>query len=341
MFKRKRSRLTQTWLALLLPLTVAGAALVDGSWSLPDDGKGLTQHYGFWAYFITTPVILALTWTLTDEFVRYIGNPSLYTVPPSSNDRQRLSSLVRIHVRSLRLQSWSKSIIAFAMMAMLLWWVVNVVETLRPEGVYGHDVLDAYRHPAGFYLAHIYTLFVFVDVYAQAIFLVLHVTISLIAVLRYLNRFDLLRVDFFHQDKCGGVSEFGRLNLLVLAIYANWFIVIYAMYLTHRHSYLVMELSLLACSILATAQSIVGVFFVHKLVDRKRRICLTEINSHLNAGLIAVSSNGKFPTDLLSLRNHILGVHSYPYSDGASVLMNVIRFAPALIAIGNIMIRVS
>ena len=38
---------------------------------------------------------------------------------------------------------------------------------------------------------------------------------------------------------------------------------------------------------------------------------------------------GKFPGELLALRNHLLDIHTFPYATGASIAVNIIRFAPA------------
>ncbi|HKR02258.1 MAG TPA: hypothetical protein VJT09_16390 [Pyrinomonadaceae bacterium] len=320
----------------LFPVFILVACWIDGTLRMQDQGKGLTQHYGYWVIFVTTPVIFFLTLHLLDTFLNAIRNIDNYCVDLTSELRTRVDKLVQRHIRSLSLRSRSVWILVFIVVILLFWWLVNVIKTTSPFETYHHDVFDASTHRFGFYTAKVYSLLFFSLVYSVAIFVALHITVSMISILKFLNRHKILRIDLFHEDNCGGTSKFGNINLMILGIYANFFAVTYAMYMTHRQTYLAMTASLIACSLLAVAQSVAAVYYIHKTVAKKKRECIEEMTVRLNQQFVSsLQKGGRFPSDLLAFRNYLVEVHTYPYATGALVTVNVIRFAPAALALIN------
>ena len=317
---------------VLLPLLVVGGCWLDGSLWLKGPGKGLLQHYGYWALFITTPTIVLLTATLFDVYRETIQRTELYCVGLGDDMSARLNRLIERHVRSLSLRSLSASILVFIMIVLACWWVVNVITTVSPVSTYRHDVFDSYAHPFGFATAKLYLFFVFVFVDATAIFIALHITASMISILRFVCYHKVLSVNMFHSDNCGGTSRFGNVNLLILTIYFNFFVVISAMYLTHRGTYLVMAASLTASSCLAVLQSVAAVYYIHKAVSQKKEACIDIVIARLNDQFSSSLGGNAFPQDLLAFRNHLMGIHTFPYASSALIAVNIIRFAPAAIA---------
>ena len=301
---------------------------------MQDHGKGLSQHYGYWVIFVSTPVILFLTFYLMDAFLKAIRDIDVYSSDMTDEMRARLDRLVQRHIQSLSLQASSIWVFVFLVIILIFWWLFNVIKTISPIETYRHDVFDAYAHPFGFYTAKIYTLLVFTLVYSFAVFVALHITVSMISILKFLSRNDILRINLFHADNCGGTSKFGNINLMILGIYSNFFAIFYAMYLTHRQTYLAMIVGLLACSFLAIAQSVAAVYYIHKTVAKKKRECIEITAVRLNQQFaLSLDAGDKFPSDLLAIRNHLVEVHTYPYASGALVAVNIFRFAPAIIAV--------
>jgi hypothetical protein len=56
----------------------------------------------------------------------------------------------------------------------------------------------------------------------------------------------------------------------------------------------------------------------------------TRLNQQFTSSL---QKGVRFPSDLLALRNHLVGIHTYPYATGALAAVNAIRFAPAALAV--------
>jgi hypothetical protein len=159
----------------------------------------------------------------------------------------------------------------------------------------------------------------------------------MVSILKFLCDDDILLINLFHPDNCGGTSPFGRINLLILGVYGNFFLIIYAMYMTHRQAYLVITVSLIACSVLAILQSVFAVYYIHKAIAQKKSEYIQAVTERLNEQFAAsFQQNGKFPNDLLTFRNHLMSVHTFPYTSGALIAVNVIRFVPAALAVLNI-----
>lgn len=316
------------------PALIAIASWIDGTWKMQDSGKGLSQHYGYWAIFLATPVVLLLTLHLLDTFINSIQKIDNYCIDITGEMHSRVSKLVQRHIRSLSLRSRSDWILVFIMVVMLLWCLFNIITTISPIETYHHDVFDAFAHPFGFYTAKVYLILVYTLVYSVAIFVALHVTASMISILKFLYRNDILRINLFHADNCGGTSIFGNINLMILGIYASFFAVIYAMYMTHRQTYIALILALTGCSFLAIIQSVAAVYYIHKTVSKKKRECIEAMTARLNQQFAASLQQGsQFPNDMLAFRNHLIDIHTFPYARGALVAVNVIRFAPVGLAV--------
>lgn len=317
----------------IFPVVIAVACWHDGTWHM-DQGRGFSQHYGYWAIFASAPLLTVLTAWLGKVFAATVRDVDGYCTNLTDETRAHLSRLVRRHLDSLGLRARSAWIFAFLVLVLLFWWLFNVVKTIMPIPTYGHDVFDAYDHPLGFYAAKTYTLLLFSLVYSVAIFVALHVTVSLISILRFANQHDVLRINLFHADNCAGTSRFGNINLLVLGVYGQFFFVDYAMYLTHRRPYLALVASLTAACTLAITQSVVAVYSIHTAVARTKRAYVEAMAIQLQARVAdSLARERPFPSDLLAIRDRLLGVHTFPYAGEALVAVNALRFAPGALAI--------
>lgn len=317
---------------LIFPILIAGGCWLDGTLVMADPAKGLRQHYGYWALFVTAPIVIYLAAYLFDTFSTSVRKTDGYCTGLTRETNAQLERLIKRHLQSLSLHYRTVWILVFIVFVAFSLWLLNIVNTISPAGTYLHDVFDAYHHTFGFYTTKAYLLVVFVA-YGTAIFVALHVTYSMISILKFLRGKSALAVNFFHSDNCGGTSQFGNINLIILTTYANFFAVICAMYLTHRHTYLVMTGSLIACSILAVVQSIGAVWFIHKTVALKKRETIEAVTAKLNAQFASSVQGEHFREDQLAFRNHLMGIRTFPYAAGALIAVNVIRFAPAALAI--------
>jgi hypothetical protein len=222
----------------------------------------------------------------------------------------------------------------FALMCItgLYFTVLNVRHTVEPLSTYGNDVFDAYQYPYGFVSNKLYVLFVFSIVYPAVGFVIVHSAISLFFILKRMQRDSILSIDFFHPDNCGGVSRFGTINLYVMAITVCILSVIFALLETHSYRHHTTTVPLLCTSGFLIFESVGIVYYLHKAVKQQRRSALEQVNIVLNQSFNTLPKVD-FPNHLLAVRNHLLGVKTYPYSGATRSLMNLIRAAPVVWAV--------
>lgn len=332
-----RTSVTTAAVYLALPLVICLASRLDGTWFMSGGGKGLFQHYGMLAIFATTPIIIILTTLALQKFLLAIEELHNYTllgtIPPD------LKRLVDRHVRSLALCGKSVRLFALFSLIGLLFSVANIVQTLKPITTYGNDVYDAYQYTYGFYSTKLYLCLIWTFAYPAALFIAVHITISLVAILRHMCRHDLLRIDFFHPDNCGGVSIFGSINFLVMSIYANFFAILYALHVTHAaKTYLLVAVAWFGLSFVFIVQSFGAVYHIHKFAAIKRKEALQLIGKTLTEQMLSLLTERKFSADLIHARNHILGLKTYPYSGPVLALVNAIRYTPAIVALVKLLV---
>jgi hypothetical protein len=327
----RRTQIALIALSVLFPLAIALACRIDGTIVMPAPGAGLAQHFGYWAIFATTPCIVLLTVCLIAMYASTIQRPQDYCVGLTPVLQQRLDRLIALQLRRLTLAENMVWVLVLCVFVGVCCWVLNVVNTISPVSTYGHDVFDAYAHRYGYYTAKAYDLFVMTVIWAPAAFFCFYITFSMISILRFIYENDIVSVNFFHPDNCGGTSRFGNINLIILCIYANSYIIIYGNYMTHRQTYLAMVAALVGCTVVAIAQTFLAVYFIHRAVAKKKRQVIEAVTAEMNAAILTPAWKDAFPSDLLAYRNHLMGVRTYPYARSVLVGVSVIQAAPTVL----------
>ncbi|MEA2237241.1 MAG: hypothetical protein QOC81_1965 [Thermoanaerobaculia bacterium] len=335
-------RLIAVLIYLLLPCAMGIAARWDHTWKLPGEDKGFSQHFGYWVLFLTTPVVLLLTAHLLETFTATISGLDVLYVRASEELRRKTEKLIARHLDHLSLRTIPAiSLSAFFALVMLFFCIVNVINTSSPDAVrhtYGHDSYDALPHVLSFYVGKIYLFLVFPVVYAIALAVAFQVTYAMMSILRFLGNNDMLQINLFHEDNCGGTSRFGNANLLIMLIYANFILVRSMMYLTHHTTYFVANAALLGCSVAAAVQSVVAVYSIHRVLVRKKRECIEALGRRLSVDVdTTLRVGGRFSSDILAFRNHVAGLYTYPYARPALAAVNLIRFLPAALVLVTVL----
>lgn len=331
-----KSALFTVGLWLTLPVLVTIGSYVDNTWCMPGDGRGLLRHYGVWSLFITTPLIALLVALVLSQFLQTMKLISKYSV--SGSVPRDLRRKITLHVRSLCLRGNSQYVLWLLMFAGLACGFLNIRQTLYPLETYGQDVFDAYPYMWGFVLNKIYLCLIWTLIYPLAIFVTVHITVSMVTILHYMCRHSLLKIDFFHPDNCGGVSIFGSINALIMGVWATIFAVIACLFITHKNNYATLVVALFAASVLLIVQSLGAVYYIHKFVQIKKSESVKEINELLNEEMRSTIRAGRFSSDLLAARNHILALNTYPYAKHTLALVNTLRYLPAAVALSQLVI---
>lgn len=311
--------------ALLFPAMICIASVIDGTFIMRGKGSvGLSRHYGYWAMFATTPLIILATMHLVRTATAVIREVDHYCVGMTMEMSGYLIELKRRCIQRLSLREQSPWTILVAL-SFLGCWSVNIINTVDPYTTYQHDVFDAYRYHHSFYAVKAYLLFVFGGVYFASAFTILRVNTSLRNVLDFIFRHDVLSIDFFHPDDCGGTSRIGAVNLIILVIYLCCSIVAFSMFLAHGHLYFAIAVVLPGFCLIVVAQSVGAVFDLHRAIAQKKRQQVAALSARLNAHFVSSLHGEHFPSNMLALRNHLTRMRTFPYAMPALIGVNVIQ----------------
>jgi hypothetical protein len=325
-------RLAAVLIFASFPFLVAWGCAIDETLELPADGRGLSQHYGFWAIFVTTPLLIILCSVLFERFIATVTNLDVHFVGSSDDTKKELDRLVDGVVSHVSLRSLSSTIILVLSLVFVGFSIHNFSNTANPLVTYRHDVFDALKHPYGFFITKVYVFLVFAIVWSIAVFLASSVTVSMVLLLKFVTRHRILQINVFHSDNCGGTSRFGTLNMLVLAIYTCLLIVPFTMFLTHKHTYLAMNVSLFGCFLLLI-QNVIGVYYIQRLVAQKKEECIEAAARILNAQLSETFGGGQFADQVLAFRAHVVGMNTLPYTRSVLAVVGLMNVTSAAVAV--------
>lgn len=315
------------WLA-----AVYGAACIDGSRELPTPGKGFVQHHGYIIFHLMTPIALSLSLLALERFTRILQKPEphfLRSMPGS----KRFNELRALHLASLNLQSRFILILLLGVVVGAICAVLIFKQVITPTQVYGNDVFNSVKYPFGYYTANSYLAVAYILVIPFSLYTVLHITISTALLLRDARKLAVLRVDLFHADNCGGLSDFGDVNLLLTLYYAPLVISLLALAETHAKSYASLLLPAIVLPLVLVTQALAGVLVIYNAVQTEKRRRLAELNTVLNSKLDRPGGRDDDSVAALLLWQHIRKVYALPYTDG-------VRYAQALLPLLSVVVGV-
>jgi len=325
-------QLGMLFVTLVWGCLVAGASLLDGTLRLPAPGRGLMEHYGFQASFVSAPLMLLTCLHAVSNFLRILAKIDDMLVPGA--DPAAVRSIVKPHVDSLLLRgNWRNALWLFMFIGVAV--SIAIFRKLdAPREFWGNDVFNATRYTYGFLAANLFLLLLWGFVCPVGFFYALHLTFSSETIVARLRKAGMLRLDFLHVDRCGGMSRFGTLNFLVMLIYVWPFGAMYVLHLTHQYTYLSLIGGAIATSAAFVFQSIYGIYWVSPAITSERASVVGFLNARVAE---AMDGTRDFAAALATLeyRERVLAVSSFPYSTTISAAVNIMRFAPAAIALAN------
>jgi len=324
-------------LLILAAAAVVVCSFIDNTIKLPGTGRGFSRHYGIWAIFAGSPVLVIVASITRASFLSTIHHLKTYTIGAALPNP--LQAKVDKHIAGLNLQTKTRYALLLFVVVGHYCWLINIEQTIYPYDSYGNDVFDAYPHLLGFIAFKLYLGVLWVLVLPLLAYVAAHVFFSMMSILRYMSINKLFKLDFFHEDDCGGVSVFGRINLLITSMMFIVFLTVLAILFTHEGNYASIWSAIITTALLIVLQTTLGVYYIHTFVRCKKAEILEEINRALNRSLLIASQGGGFSQDLLSVRNHIAKIRSFPYAKGSRFLVNFLRLSPAAAGLLNVILK--
>src|SRR5207248_761926 len=130
------------------------AGVMENTLHLPRGGRGVLDHYGFHALFLSAP---ALVWMLCTFVLRLI-TVTTETAWFGGSDENPNAKCLRDELVGLLLTRNRRGATFLALMRAVgvAAAIANASSTRYPEIVYGQDVFDSIYHPAGYVIGRLF-----------------------------------------------------------------------------------------------------------------------------------------------------------------------------------------
>lgn len=314
--------------ALAQALGVLIASASDGTWLLPNNGKGFFQHYGAWAILITDPLLLVASGFLDWQFC-----VAILTLPltPDNIAKSRLKSTLKFHLSLVRGRRNTVLLYLLLVVIGLYCWTQNVWQTYDPHGPHHHkifdhhDVFDSGLHIWGFVTFKICLFLSWVVVYPIVGFKFLTIAWSTRTMLTAAGREGLVLPQAVHPDGCYGLKNVGTLNIAILAPYLLVFAAMYALWFTHRMIYESLYLSWAVVTVVFIVTSFIVIWPAQLMLWRARD---KEYKGLLRSSRGATSEDGDKLYQLATQRFFYSASNASPYADGTKVIILLMRASP-------------
>jgi hypothetical protein len=312
-------------------ICVVAASIADGSLRLPAPGRGLLSHYGFQVSVLAAPLVLLTTYYAVSYFLRILRDIDDLLV--GGTDILSVRTMVKPHIESIFLRRiWSSLLLLFVFIGVAA-SVVIFRNLDSPATYWGNDVFNAKYYRYGYAVGNSFFICLWGFVYPLGIFYALHLTLSMEMIVTRLKRKGVLRLNFLHIDRCGGMSKFGTLNFLIMLIYLWPFAAILAFHFTHQYTYSSLVIAAAGMSVLFIAQSFYGIYAVSRTINAERKALVSSLNEQIAKAMEGTRKNFAAVGATLQYRDRVLSVSSFPYSHNISAAVNALRVAPGVITV--------
>jgi hypothetical protein len=309
------------------------AAANDHVLELPGTGRGLLKHYGYIACVLSGPLVLLNTYYALSYFLRLVGDLDQFLA--DGVDREAARAIAKPHLESILLQGrWKFLLFLFAFIG-AAFSVADFVPLDHPTTYWGNDVFNARYYPASWVVANAYLMFLWSIIYPLGLFYVLHLAVSSQLIVIRLMRQRMLRLNFLHIDRCGGMAKFGTLNLLLMLIYFWMALAGLALHLTHRATYASLVIGAVAITILFFAHSIFGIAWVAKAIRTERDGAVESLNDRIRKMMDTDKSRFTAAVATMAYRDRVMAVAVFPYSGSVSYAVNTLRVAPTMFVVAK------
>jgi hypothetical protein len=304
------------------------AADVDGVLTLDGDGRGLLEHYGYWACFLCGPLVLLNSYYAIAYFLRLSRN--IDGVLINNIQRQDVVNIIRPYVNSILMRDdWKYMLALFCVIGTAL-STVSFHHLDSPIEYWGNDVFNAERYPWSWWVANAYLFILWGFIYPFGLFTVCHIAISVHMIVTKLRNAGALRLDLLHADRCGGMSRFGTLNVLLMLIYGWMAVATVILMVTHKNTYPSAILPSIGLSILFFVHSFVGISSVAKVIQAQRDEAVGSLNERIRKMIVVNRRSFEAAAVTMQYRDRVMEIAAFPYSRGISVAVNFLRFGPLI-----------
>jgi hypothetical protein len=264
----------------LFPILALIAGDYDNSMFLPGAGRGVVEHYGFHALFLSAPVLLYLTCRILKALAKIISDPLPWLSPNAS------AALVSLQ-RSLqdfamcRLDKY-KGLLLLMRTVGVFAVVANAASTRYPVTIYGQDVFDSSRHALGYLTGRVFLAYYWIYLLPLIAYFALVAMYVAIRIASFVDQLPEYEIRCFASDGCGGFRALGRLMTLVVYLWVPIVFIVIALLETHTNFYATLKLGA-GLAIIIPAQLFLPFVRLHDVLKRLKERKLAALERFLTS----------------------------------------------------------
>lgn len=260
------------------PLLALLAGYLDDTLWLPASARGVLEHYGFHALFVSAPVIVYLAWRVAATLAKIIAEPLPGLSPKASAG---LSSLQRTLQDAVLCQSGKQQgLLGLMRMVGVFAVAVNANNTRFPELIYGQDVFDSSRHALGYLAGRVFLGYYWIYLLPLVAYLAGAAVFAAYRLATFVDELPDYDVRCFASDGCGDFKELGRLMTLVVYLWVPVVVVIIALTRTHALFYATLKLSV-GLAVAIPLQLFLPFVRLHRVLERLKERKLAALERFL------------------------------------------------------------
>lgn len=212
------SRRDQDGYALrLVPLIVLHAAFpllaIIAGWAddttslLAQGGRGVAEHYGFHALFLSAPILVVLSWRVAIALSTIIAKPLPWVGTVRTAEVIELQKSLE-DIAFCR-PAKAKTLLASMRFLGLSAVVANAASTRMPELIYGQDVFDSSRHALGYLAGRLFLGYYWFYLLPLVAYLASAAVVVAVLIATHVDDMKGYEIQCFASDGCGGFKELG------------------------------------------------------------------------------------------------------------------------------------
>jgi hypothetical protein len=283
-FRKSGREYSLRWVLLLLVHAAFPALALVAGWA--DDtttlraagGRGVYEHYGFHALFVSAPFLVFLVWKIAAGMARVVAQPLPWFGPARSKEQLELQ-------RSLESVALCRPVKARGFLVLMRFVglaavIANAASTRIPEAIYGQDVFDSSRHALGYLAGRVFLAYYWIYLLPMVAYLAVAAGVVAFRIAAFVDELPAYEVRCFASDGCGGFKELGRLMTMVVYLWVPVVVVIIALKETHVNFYATLKLSAVLV-VAIPAQLLLPFVRLHRVLTRLKERKLAALERFL------------------------------------------------------------
>lgn len=281
------------WTPLIIAHTAFPVLALVAGWAdettslLARGGRGVVEHYGFHALFVSAPVLVYLAWRVAMALSAIIAQPLPWIGAVRTAEVLKLQKSLD-DIATCRPPK-AKALLALMRFVGFAAVIANAASTRMPELIYGQDVFDSSRHALGYLAGRLflgYYWFYLLPLVAYLAFAAVAVAVLVAAHVDGLKDYD---IRCFASDGCGGFKELGRLMTMVVYLWVPIVVVIIALRETHTNFYATLQLSAVL-AVIIPAQLFLPFLRLHRVLSRLKERKLSALERFMTDSERAINA---------------------------------------------------